>query len=230
MPCISRSFNACTNLSALFLFCTLARRNALAQAKPSAPARTASPDPASLPAHDSHQGLVIAADPYISAERYKDKFGKHTPVRRRHHRDRSFLPQRQRLADPRQPEDHATARRRAGRIPPAARPAFARRRGRSRPGETAKGSNAPISRSAHRCAAQPTRQKLGGVRRGRAFGGPEHGFASSSCHDARLRLLRYRRALRLDLERALRGARPCFHERHRSLYFSSRSIWVLATH
>jgi hypothetical protein len=36
-------------------------------------------DPASLPAHDSHQSLVIAAEPYTSADQYKDKFGKHTP-------------------------------------------------------------------------------------------------------------------------------------------------------
>ncbi len=36
-------------------------------------------DPNSLPAHDVHQGLLIAVDPYISATRYKDKFGKHTP-------------------------------------------------------------------------------------------------------------------------------------------------------
>jgi hypothetical protein len=36
-------------------------------------------DPSSLPAHDSHQGLLIAANPYISASRYKEKFGKHTP-------------------------------------------------------------------------------------------------------------------------------------------------------
>lgn len=36
-------------------------------------------DPASLPAHDSHQGLTIAADPYTSAYRYKEKFSKHTP-------------------------------------------------------------------------------------------------------------------------------------------------------
>lgn len=42
-------------------------------------ARTAAVDPASLPARDSHQGLLIAADPYTSADRYKDKFGKHTP-------------------------------------------------------------------------------------------------------------------------------------------------------
>jgi hypothetical protein len=43
------------------------------------PARAASVDPASLPARDSHQGLLIAADPYTSANRYKEKFGKRTP-------------------------------------------------------------------------------------------------------------------------------------------------------
>jgi hypothetical protein len=43
------------------------------------PAR-AQTSPDSLPAHDSHQSLLIAADPYTSAERYKAKFGnKHTP-------------------------------------------------------------------------------------------------------------------------------------------------------
>ena len=36
-------------------------------------------DPVSLPAHDSHQGVTIAAEPYTSADRYKDEFGKHTP-------------------------------------------------------------------------------------------------------------------------------------------------------
>ena len=36
-------------------------------------------DPASLPAKDAHQGLLIAVDPYTSAERYKAKFGKRTP-------------------------------------------------------------------------------------------------------------------------------------------------------
>jgi len=43
------------------------------------PAR-AQTDPNSLPAHDSHQSLLIAADPYVSADRYKARFGaKHTP-------------------------------------------------------------------------------------------------------------------------------------------------------
>jgi hypothetical protein len=37
-------------------------------------------DPNSLPAKDSHQSLLIAADPYTTADRYKARFGnKHTP-------------------------------------------------------------------------------------------------------------------------------------------------------
>jgi len=44
---------------------------ALAQASPT--------DPMTLQARDSHQDMLIAADPYISAERYKDVFGKHSP-------------------------------------------------------------------------------------------------------------------------------------------------------
>jgi len=43
------------------------------------PATAALPDPASLPARDSHQGLLVAADPFTSADRYREKFGKHTP-------------------------------------------------------------------------------------------------------------------------------------------------------
>jgi len=50
-----------------------------AHGQTSTPAKAASVDPASLPARDSHQGLLIAADPYTSANRYKEKFGKHTP-------------------------------------------------------------------------------------------------------------------------------------------------------
>jgi len=44
-------------------------------------ARAQSPtDPSTLPAKDSHQSLLIAADPYLSADRYKARFGnKHTP-------------------------------------------------------------------------------------------------------------------------------------------------------
>jgi hypothetical protein len=36
-------------------------------------------DPASLQAHDSHQGLLIAVDPYTSADRYKERFSKRSP-------------------------------------------------------------------------------------------------------------------------------------------------------
>ena len=36
-------------------------------------------DPAKLPAHDEHQGLLIAADPYLSAERCEARFGKKNP-------------------------------------------------------------------------------------------------------------------------------------------------------
>jgi len=39
----------------------------------------ASPDPATLPARDSHQGLLIAADPYLTRERSEQKFGKKHP-------------------------------------------------------------------------------------------------------------------------------------------------------
>jgi hypothetical protein len=42
-------------------------------------ASKASADPASLPAHDSHQGLLIAVDPYTSADRYKERFRKRSP-------------------------------------------------------------------------------------------------------------------------------------------------------
>ena len=42
-------------------------------------ARAQTVDPATLPAHDSHQGLLIAVSPDITAERSKAKFGKHTP-------------------------------------------------------------------------------------------------------------------------------------------------------
>ena len=44
-----------------------------------APVARAQTNPASLPAHDMHQGILVAADPYVTAARYKEKFGKHTP-------------------------------------------------------------------------------------------------------------------------------------------------------
>jgi len=39
----------------------------------------ASADPAALPAHDTHQGLLIAADPYLTSERSQQRFGKKHP-------------------------------------------------------------------------------------------------------------------------------------------------------
>lgn len=44
-----------------------------------ASAPNASIDPATLPARDIHQGLLIAANPYTTAEQYKTRFGKRTP-------------------------------------------------------------------------------------------------------------------------------------------------------
>jgi hypothetical protein len=43
------------------------------------PQAAANPDPAALPARDSHQGLLIAADPYLTSERSEQKFGKKHP-------------------------------------------------------------------------------------------------------------------------------------------------------
>ena len=37
-------------------------------------------DPASLPARDSHDGLLVAADPWVDAAAYKAKFKKKTPI------------------------------------------------------------------------------------------------------------------------------------------------------
>lgn len=45
----------------------------------SATAALAQADPASLPARDAHDGLLIAADPYLDAARYKTRFGKKNP-------------------------------------------------------------------------------------------------------------------------------------------------------
>jgi len=36
-------------------------------------------DPASLPARDAHEGLLVAADPYQDAARYRARFGKKNP-------------------------------------------------------------------------------------------------------------------------------------------------------
>jgi hypothetical protein len=45
----------------------------------SAGAACAQVDLSSLPARDAHEGLLVAADPYQSAERYKARFGKKNP-------------------------------------------------------------------------------------------------------------------------------------------------------
>jgi hypothetical protein len=37
-------------------------------------------DPASLPARDSHDGLLVAVDPWTNAAQYKARFKKHTPM------------------------------------------------------------------------------------------------------------------------------------------------------
>jgi hypothetical protein len=44
-----------------------------------AAAARAQVDPSSLPAHDAHEGLLVAADPYQDAARYKARFGKKNP-------------------------------------------------------------------------------------------------------------------------------------------------------
>jgi hypothetical protein len=44
-----------------------------------AQAQNATPDPVTLPARDAHQNLLIAADPYLGAQRYKGVFGKKSP-------------------------------------------------------------------------------------------------------------------------------------------------------
>jgi hypothetical protein len=85
MPCISRSDSMRPRMHVIFgpfrlavpvLLLAVAVSHGQA---PATPARTGSVDPASLPAHDFHQGLLIAVDPYTSADRYKDKFTKHSP-------------------------------------------------------------------------------------------------------------------------------------------------------
>jgi len=43
------------------------------------PAAAPPVDPAKLPAHDEHQGLLISADPYLSSARSEERFGKKHP-------------------------------------------------------------------------------------------------------------------------------------------------------
>jgi hypothetical protein len=72
MPCISPVI-ALRKLSLIAVYAL-----AFALLFRGAPAR-AQADPAVLSAKDTHQGLLVAADPYSSAARSKIKFGKHTP-------------------------------------------------------------------------------------------------------------------------------------------------------
>lgn len=58
-----------TRLSTLLLAVTALAAGAFAQT-----------DPASLPAKDQHEGLLVAADPHVDAERAKQRFGKKTPL------------------------------------------------------------------------------------------------------------------------------------------------------
>ena len=60
-------------------FAMLAGVLALALAASPAGSQQAQTAPEGMPARDSHQGLVIAADPYTDAARSKEKFGKKHP-------------------------------------------------------------------------------------------------------------------------------------------------------
>ena len=77
--CISRSYSMQPRIHALLFLFLLWVGTAAAYGQASAPTKAIAVDPASLPARDSHQGLLVAADPYTSGDRYKEKFGKHTP-------------------------------------------------------------------------------------------------------------------------------------------------------
>lgn len=80
MVCISRSESMPSRIYFLLLIFALWAGAPTARGQTStSPAKTGSPDPASLPARDTHQGLLIAADPYTSADRYKERFVKHSP-------------------------------------------------------------------------------------------------------------------------------------------------------
>jgi hypothetical protein len=53
--------------------------SATATARAQSPAPSGPVDPATLPNHDKHEGLLIAADPYTDPERGKQTFGKDNP-------------------------------------------------------------------------------------------------------------------------------------------------------
>lgn len=77
MQRISHSYSMAARIH--LLLAALCFATATGNAQNSSAAVKASIDPATLPAHDSHQGLLVAADPYISADRYKDRFAKRSP-------------------------------------------------------------------------------------------------------------------------------------------------------
>jgi hypothetical protein len=57
----------------------LALASAMAMQQPPAPPPTAQRDPAKLPAHEAHQDLLVAGDPWVTAEEYKARFAKTSP-------------------------------------------------------------------------------------------------------------------------------------------------------
>lgn len=73
MPTASKRVVTAKSLS------TLLAGALLLGAIPVRPQGTPPKDPATLAAHDSHQGLLIAADPLLKADDYKSRFGKKTP-------------------------------------------------------------------------------------------------------------------------------------------------------
>jgi hypothetical protein len=79
MPRISRPYSMRARIYLLCCSFAFLAGLELAHSQSSTSAKAPSVDPASLPAHDAHQGLLIAVDPFTSADRYKDKFGKHSP-------------------------------------------------------------------------------------------------------------------------------------------------------
>ena len=85
-PCISRSdsmrariYLTSARLCLLLLPAVFLGAAASHAQTPAESARAGLVDPSSLPARDTHQGLLIAADPYTSANRYKERFARHTP-------------------------------------------------------------------------------------------------------------------------------------------------------
>jgi len=69
-----RAGSAASAVAALLLLLLTAPSQSAGQAQQPLPL-----DPATLPARDSHQGLLIAADPYMTKERSEQKFGKKHP-------------------------------------------------------------------------------------------------------------------------------------------------------